>query len=230
MKISIEGLIGAGKSTASAILADFLGAHYQREPDEKNDDVNGVNPYLADYYRDPQRHAFAMQIHLMTLRARQARDAEHRSARGAVVVSDRSLPGDLAFARVQLARGIMTRREYDTYCRAYQLNLDRACYPDLVLFLDTPPQKCLERVARRMGTETGRTCESGIPLDYMTDLARELDWVLDEISAQGVYVKRVSWGEDADPRSLRRQVKQLATFVDLYHGTHSRSRIYHVVT
>lgn len=193
MKFSIEGTIGAGKSTLAEMLAAELGAELQVEPDEKADNAAGVNPYLASYYQAPERWALTMQIHLMTLRTKQAQDAEFLSRRGRVVVSDRSLPGDLAFARVQVKRGIMTPAEYDTYVRAYQINLDRACYPDAVLHVTTGPDEALRRVARRMQAQTGRACEAGIPRGYMVDLDAEIKNVLRSIEAQGVPVLRIDW-------------------------------------
>ena len=62
--VIIEGNIGVGKSTFSAILAEEfkragLRAEYLPEPDET------TNPFLEAYYKDPAAHAYEMQCHLL---------------------------------------------------------------------------------------------------------------------------------------------------------------------
>lgn len=191
MKISIEGPIGAGKSTFARALHEALpGSILQCEPDEKPGNPGGHNPYLSDYYTDPARWALTMQLHLMSLRVRQAQDAEYHSQRGRIVISDRSLPGDLAFARVQRKRGIMSEREFATYKLAYKIHLDRAAYPDVVIRLQVSPDQSLANVAARMTKEHGRECESSIPRDYLVDLNDEIEAVLREMRRSGVDV----WG------------------------------------
>jgi len=51
--ISISGMIGAGKSTLAAALANALSLDVYFEPVEDN-------VYLEDFYRDMSRHAFPM--------------------------------------------------------------------------------------------------------------------------------------------------------------------------
>ena len=56
--IGIAGLIGAGKSTLATALGEHLGLPAYYEPVQDNE-------YLADFYRDTHKHAFAMQIYLL---------------------------------------------------------------------------------------------------------------------------------------------------------------------
>ena len=71
--VIVEGNIGAGKSTFAKHLADALNGEYLPEPDEK------TNPYLADYYRDPARWAFDVQMFLLTKRYRAQRYAQSKA-------------------------------------------------------------------------------------------------------------------------------------------------------
>ena len=68
--IIVEGNIGAGKSTFAQHLARALDGEYLPEP------ADGTNPYLEDYYRDPARWAFEMQMFLLTRRYRAQKYAQ----------------------------------------------------------------------------------------------------------------------------------------------------------
>lgn len=54
--ISISGLIGAGKSTLATKLAEKMGLPCFYEPVIDN-------AYLADFYKDPARYAFPLQVY-----------------------------------------------------------------------------------------------------------------------------------------------------------------------
>ena len=55
--ISISGLIGAGKSTLATKLAEKMGLPCFYEPVMDNE-------YLSDFYRDPARYSFPLQVTL----------------------------------------------------------------------------------------------------------------------------------------------------------------------
>ncbi len=54
--ISISGLIGAGKTTLATKLAEKMDLPCFFEPVMDNE-------YLADFYRDPARYSFPLQVH-----------------------------------------------------------------------------------------------------------------------------------------------------------------------
>ena len=62
--IGIAGLIGVGKSTLATALGDHLGIETYFEPVQDNE-------YLEDFYKDPARHGFAMQVYLLNRRFQQ---------------------------------------------------------------------------------------------------------------------------------------------------------------
>ena len=59
--IGIAGIIGAGKSTLATALGEHLGLPVFYEPVSDNE-------YLADFYRDTAKYAFATQIYLLNKR------------------------------------------------------------------------------------------------------------------------------------------------------------------
>jgi deoxyadenosine/deoxycytidine kinase len=62
--IAIEGVIGAGKTTFAQKLGDLIGAQVVVEQFD-------VNPFLKDFYKDPERYAFQTQIFFLLNRYKQ---------------------------------------------------------------------------------------------------------------------------------------------------------------
>ncbi len=99
--IWIEGNIGAGKTTLSHILEKELGYRGFYEPVDSN-------PYLQDFYEDPKRWAFPMQIEMLHRRYAMQQLAAYECTayseyHGAII--DRGLPGDRVFAKIHTDEG-----------------------------------------------------------------------------------------------------------------------------
>ncbi len=54
-RITVEGPIGVGKTSLAELVAQRLDARLVLEEFEEN-------PFLADFYRDPERFAFQTQL------------------------------------------------------------------------------------------------------------------------------------------------------------------------
>lgn len=198
----MEGLIGSGKTTLSRELGQALGktALTLFEPDEKG----GGNPYLADYYDDPARWAFVLQVHQLQARYRMHLQAQwHAMQSFGHAVLDRSYFGDTAFARLQLKMGTMTQREFDTYSSIYHAMTASVLLPSVCLHVMASPEVCNQRIATRMELETGRKCEEAIDLDYMRGLELEINYMVSVLRAQGVMVLDVPWDTDRDTPEMR---------------------------
>jgi deoxyadenosine/deoxycytidine kinase len=59
--ITIEGCIGAGKTTLATKLAERFGGKLILEQFEDN-------PFLPQFYEDPERHAFPVELYFMAER------------------------------------------------------------------------------------------------------------------------------------------------------------------
>lgn len=175
--ISIEGLIGCGKTTLVTNLCDKHNYIPFFEPVE-------TNPYLEDYYKEPKRYAFTMQVHLLWERYKMFQNAYYRSLQGEVCVLDRSPQGDYAFALVQDTDGYFTKNEFQTYKNMNQILHSQMANSDLVIWLDISPEEVVERIKKR-----SRNCECNIPIEYLQHLYDAYQAVLASLEKQTSVVR-----------------------------------------
>lgn len=224
----VEGLIGAGKSTLTKELAQELGPDTLclMEPDEQGN----ANPYLADFYGDKDRWSFTMQAHLLGSRYRMQLAAQwHVLAGQGHAVLDRSYQGDTCFARMMNKTGEISDREFETYRLLYQSMTASVLLPTACVRLRVSPRVSAERIQRRTELREGRKCESGISLDYLESLDREIDNMTGILKQQGVQVFEVPWDTDrADVGSRRGLIREIALDIkrlrppDMFLGHHRR--------
>ena len=209
--VIVEGLIGSGKTTLSRELGAALGETTLTlfEPDEKEDG----NPYLADYYAEPERWSLILQVHQLQARFRMHLQAQWHAMQGyGHAVLDRSYFGDTAFARLQVADGKMTEREFDTYSSLCHAMTAMVLLPTVCVRVLASPEVCNSRVAKRMQKETGRKCESAIDLSYLQGLEREIDHMIGVLRALGVIVFDMPWDDSRpDPKDRQSTVEALAS-------------------
>ena len=217
--VIIEGLIGSGKTTLSRELGAALGEKTLTlfEPDEKGgEDQGGGNPYLADYYEDPKRWSFVLQVHQLQARYRMHLQAQWHSLQGSGhAILDRSYFGDTAFAHLQLRNGTMSEREFKTYSSIYQAMTANVLLPNVCVRILTSPEICNTRISRRMEKETGRKCEQAIDLGYLRGLDEEINHMVGVLQGMGVIVLNVPWDIDREtPESRRSAVEALASRIE----------------
>jgi len=180
--IGIAGMIGAGKSTLASALGQHLGLPVYYEPVQDNE-------YLADFYRDTPRYAFATQIYLLNRRFQQHQEIIWRGGGG---VQDRTIYEDAVFARTLVNLGIMEDRDYRTYLSLFRHMSNFMCRPNVIVYLDVKPERSLERIRTRE-----RDVESGVSLAYLSALYEEYESFLRDIS-RSVPVIRVDWDQFRD--------------------------------
>ena len=190
--IGIAGIIGAGKSTLATALGEHLGLPVYYEPVADNE-------YLADFYRDTPRYAFATQIYLLNRRFQQHQEIIWRGGGG---VQDRTIYEDAVFAKMLCDLGLMEERDYRTYVQLFKHMSNFMCRPNLIVYLDVSPERSMERVQMR-----SRDVETGITLDYLRALHAEYERFLQDIS-RTVPVIRVDWDDFRDPEEMARVVER----------------------
>lgn len=190
--IGIAGLIGAGKTTLAKALGEHLKLDVHYEPVIDNE-------YLDDFYRDTARYSFAMQIYLLNRRFQQHQEIIWRGRGG---VQDRTIYEDAIFAKTLKDLGLMEPRDYETYVNLFRNLSNFMCRPHVIVYLDVSPEKSLSRIEQR-----DRNCESGITIEYLTQLYNNYEEFLGEISRL-IPVLRIDWNEFWDVESLAASISQ----------------------
>lgn len=150
-RISVEGNIGCGKST----LLRRLGKEWQvfLEP------VADWAQLLKLFYDDPGRWGFAMNLQALLSFA----GVPDGDASGRPVVVERSpLSCKEVFARLSLNQDHITSEEWTLFC---ELEHAYGWKPDIIIYLKSNPNTCLERVRTR-----SRAAESDVTRDHLTRL------------------------------------------------------------
>ncbi|HFT6067157.1 TPA: deoxynucleoside kinase, partial [Listeria monocytogenes] len=127
--IVLAGMIGAGKSSYTELIANKLGtkAFYESIKD---------NRILEMFYDDPKRWAFALQIYFLNTRFRSIKAALTDQNN----VLDRSIYEDALFTQINFEEGNISEPEMDTYLDLLDNMMEELAYmpkkaPDLLIYL-----------------------------------------------------------------------------------------------
>jgi deoxyguanosine kinase len=149
--ITIEGNIGAGKTT----LAHLLSKHFNaRLILEKFDD----NPFLPKFYEDPSKYAFQLELFFMAERYKQLKELlQQRDMFHTLTISDYLFTKCLLFAKVTLSED-----EFRLYQRLFDITHQQLIQPDLLIYLHAPVAKLQANIKKRK-----RSYEQKIPDEYL---------------------------------------------------------------
>jgi len=148
--IAIEGVIGAGKTSLARKMADKYDARLLLEQHE-------ANPFLADFYKDPQRYAFQTQLFFLLSRYRQQQEIPQRDLFHSMLIADYIFAKDRIFASVTL-----DEREMVLYDKVASLLERDIIQPDLVIYLQSSTERLMENIRKR-----GRHYERPITESYI---------------------------------------------------------------
>ncbi|MFC7371685.1 deoxynucleoside kinase [Fictibacillus iocasae] len=139
----MAGMIGTGKTTYAEIISEALDSEvfYESVVD---------NPILPDYYENPKRWAFPLQIYFLNTRFKTIRKARQNHDN----VLDRSLYEDLIFAKLNHEAENMTSLEFETYADLLETMMNEIDKmpkqrPDLLIYLDSDLDTVLSRIQQR---------------------------------------------------------------------------------
>lgn len=169
MKIVLAGVVGVGKSTISAKLAEKLNFKVMQEP-------VATNPYLDDFYANPKEFAFKMQVFMLMARSKQLKDAIDEEN----VIFDRSILEDPIFVEVLKAQNNISDVDYQVYYDFYthvvvsSLYFDPKIKPDLIVYLQVTTENAIARIEQR-----GRESEKHVAASYWELLNQKYqEWYL----------------------------------------------------
>lgn len=143
MVIITAGMIGVGKTTLTAKIADHLHTKAFFEP-------VGENPVLPLYYKDPKQYGFLLQIYFLNKRFSMIKQALNDDNN----VLDRSIYEDALFTKENNAEGNISDTELDVYLKLLDnmmsdLNKLPKKAPDLMVYSETSFETILYRIKKR---------------------------------------------------------------------------------
>ena len=147
--IAIEGVIGVGKTAFAHRLNKALGGSLLLENFYEN-------PYLADFYKDPEGFALLVETAFLTDRIAQYNSFSFNE-KPSPIIADYTLDKSLLFARQNLVA-----TDFDTYRASYLQGIQKQPQPDLVLFLHQTVSQALSNIQQR-----GRDFEQNITASYL---------------------------------------------------------------
>jgi len=202
--ITIEGNIGAGKTTLSTLLAKQLDARLVLE--EFSD-----NPFLPKFYADPERYGFPLELFFMAERFKQLNSLLEPDMFHQVTVSDYLFIKCLLFAKVTLAE-----QEYQLYKRLFDIIHQQLIFPDILIYLQAPVDKLQSNIHKR-----NRSYEQQIPDDYLQSIQQSYLSYIQQRQGITLMVDASNANFLEDPRHL--QVIMEALEKDYTEGIHRLS-------
>jgi deoxyguanosine kinase len=152
--ITIEGNIGAGKTTLAHMLSRHFNARLILE--EFAD-----NPFLPRFYENPKQYAFPLELFFMAERFKQQKDLlQQKDLFQSVSISDYLFTKCLLFAKVNLPED-----EFRLYQRLFEIVHHQMIQPDLLIYLHAPVSKLKDNIRKR-----NRAYEKNIQDEYLFNI------------------------------------------------------------
>jgi thymidine kinase len=158
MRISIEGNIGSGKSTCMQHLAEVATVPLFPEP------VEDWGELLRLFYASPSEWGFAFNLKVLLGFCEPGRLPQ-------CVVERSPLASRHVFGQVMYNRGMLSQQEWDLF-KEYHAVV--GWEPDVIFFIDTPAEVCMQRVAARR-----RPGEEAVDEEYLRQLEFQYHNMLD---------------------------------------------------
>ncbi|MEY2649037.1 MAG: hypothetical protein RL282_1750 [Bacteroidota bacterium] len=170
--VTIEGNIGAGKTTLAQLLAKKLNARLILE--EFAD-----NPFLAKFYENPSQYAFPVELFFMAERYKQQKElVNQQDLFQTTTISDYLFTKCLLFAKVNLPDD-----EFRLYQRLFEIIHQQLTQPDLLIYLHSPVNKLQENIRKR-----NRPYEQKIPNDYLYNIQETYTHYIRQHNMKTLYI------------------------------------------
>jgi deoxyadenosine/deoxycytidine kinase len=200
--ITVEGNIGAGKTTLSQLLAKHYNARLVLE--EFAD-----NPFLAKFYEQPQQYAFPVELFFMAERYKQLKDMLHsKDLFQSITVSDYLFTKCLLFAKVNLPE-----EEFRLYQKLFDIIHQQLVFPDIIIYLHAPVQKLQQNIRKR-----NRSYELNIPDEYLFSLQETYTSYIKQHNITTIFIDASNADFLGDPRHLQVVIDALEK--DIERGQH----------
>lgn len=157
--ISIEGVIGSGKTSLAKKIKDRLNAKILLEQFD-------TNPFLEKFYVDRKRYAFQTQMFFLVSRFKQQEQLRQEELFTEFIVSDYLFEKDRIFAYLNL-----NAEELKLYESLYPLLARNLRKPDLVVFLQSSTDRLMYNIKKRK-----RKVERALGKSYIEELSEAYNY------------------------------------------------------
>lgn len=200
--ITIEGNIGAGKTTLSHLLAEHYNARLVLEEFAEN-------PFLAKFYEQPQQYAFPVELFFMAERYKQLKEMMHnKDLFQHVTISDYLFTKCLLFAKVNLPE-----EEFRLYQKLFDIIHQQLLFPDIVIYLHAPVQRLQQNIRKR-----NRPYELNIPDEYLFNLQETYTSYIKQHNITTIFIDAANADFLGNPAHLQVVIEALEK--DIEQGQH----------
>ena len=201
--ITIEGNIGAGKTT----LAHLLSRHYNARLILE---AFADNPFLPKFYENPQQFAFPLELFFMAERFKQLKDLiQQKDLFQNLTVSDYLFTKCLLFAKINLPDD-----EFRLYQRLFDIMQQQVVQPDIVLYLHSPVSKLQQNIKKR-----NRPYEQKIQDDYLFSIQETYTHYIKQHNIKTVII-------DASNADFLGNEKHFKTIIDILEKDYDQGQHY----
>lgn len=152
--LAVEGNIGAGKSTLTRLWTERFHARsvYENFAD---------NPYLVEFYKNPENLAFQLEISFLAERFSQLkRETEKQDLFQPNIVSDYLFAKSFIFARNNLDEG-----EFSLFIKVFEIMHNVLPMPNLIVYIHRDVEHLKNNIKKR-----GREYEQDISYEYLKNI------------------------------------------------------------
>lgn len=155
--ISIEGNIGAGKTSLAKLLAADYGAKLVLEQ-------FADNPFIANFYEQPEKYAFPFELFFVAERFKQLSEMTTQTDffyNG--VITDYLFVKSTLFSKVNLSAD-----EYNLYMRIFDIIYKTLPAPEVIVYLHSDISRLQKNIKLR-----GRSYEQQIADSYLEEIQQQ---------------------------------------------------------
>lgn len=195
LKIQIDGIISAGKSTYISMVESYLTSiGYKVMVLQEPVALWEESGMLEAFYDNPSKYCYLFQTVALVDRTQNYSNCIKKAVEENydVVICDRGWMSDRIFVESNYQLGALNKLEYDSYVKWSNLWGEKwGSYPDCVIWVDTNIPVCMERIKKR-----NRGGESKITEEYQQILFDEHVKLFDNFKNRNIDTIRVDFSED----------------------------------
>ncbi|MFO7809899.1 MAG: deoxynucleoside kinase [Candidatus Delongbacteria bacterium] len=196
--IAIEGVMGSGKSVLAKRISEKIRAKLIM-------DSYFENPYLKDFYQDPDRFALPLQLFFLTMRYQQQTEMPFGDLFNQNIVADYIFNKDQIYASYNLDDKNLTL--YNQILRVMNPNIHT---PDLVIYLHSPDSSLLyENIRKRK-----RIFEKDINEAYVEGLNKAYMYFFDHFRESPLLIVNIEGLDAENDDHLEEILKEIEHGID----------------